>query len=491
MGDLRAAVAAGCAMADRDSSQSLSRFLSWACIDCRPNPAPFGDVREPWQAADLRPYIPAIEAACGLRPPIDGPRRFWRTRPRGHFKTGEIALLMCWLLKYAPRPVHCISAAADKDQARLVRDMMERLCELNPWFGDALTINRYDARGPGGTLEILSSDVGSSSGLLADVIVFDELTWWPRRDLFDVLLSGMIKLPQSVLLAITNAGVRGSWQHEVLKLAQSSPMWDVRETPVGVRPASWQSDEEVAADRAMMTRGTAMRVYDNRWTDESDAPLMPSDLTAAVSVPPSACLWPDPFRPPSGPRNLLVGIDIGLTHDATAAWCLERVAPRTYVTRALVVMQGVPLAEQERRLVELLTAWDRRLSAGKVDMGSVGRQLADALAAKFRRMETVSCSSAWQGRSAAAVQLAATERRLTVPGLETGGADPVLVADFGAVNQTGELPDGSPRVETARGEHGHADRFWGLALAIDADAKPAAPPARGARLGPRRNTGSR
>lgn len=465
-----------------EASRSLGRYLQFVTIDSRPSPRRWADLRETWQGDLVRPMIPAIEAAAGMRPNFDGVRRFWRTLPRGHDKTGLIARICNWCLEFAPQQMQIVAAAVDRDQARLLRDAIDRERELNPWLTE-VKVNRYDAHGPGGDLEILSNDVGSSSGQKADLIVMDELTWWKNRDLFDVLLAGLTKRQQAVIVVITNAGIVGSWQHDVLKTAQRSPFWDVLETPVGVRPASWINQAEVDADRMMMTRGTAARSYDNLWTDSADNPLFPADLVAACSVTRSSILWADPTKPPTGPKNLLLGYDVG-QNDRAALWILERTAPRTYVTRVLEVTQGVSLAQQEARIRAIIRAVRHRLVAGQIDQGSIGYQVAETLSREFPGLIVpISCGPQWQGRAALAVHLAGRERRLILPGLETGDADPQLVADFGQVEQVGDRKDGTPEVSTLRTDAGHADRFWGLAIAMDADATPSRPQAKGARTG--------
>lgn len=464
-------------LAAEESRLSLAKFLSYATIDARPEPLPWGMIREPWQAEDLRPVIPAIEAVAGWRTslPPDAPRFFWRTRPRGHFKTGEIALLLCGLLSFAPRRVRCVSAAADRDQARLVGRAMEAYQRLNRWLPAELTINRHDAHGPGGTLDLLSSDVGSSSGDTPDVSIFDEITYWRDKALADTLLGAAVKRPGAVVLIITNAGIRGTWQHELKLQCEKDPLWDVRETPPGHRPASWMDERTVASLAAKMTAGHAKRVFGNVWTDSSDNPLFPASLVAFCSRPKAELLWTDPLRPPTGQRNLLLGFDIGKV-DRSAIWILERTGPRTYVARWLESFVGRSLSDQEVRARAIIRAIRHRLVKGSIDKGSIGFQLAETLEREFHGIIAgVACSTSWQGRTALAVHLAAREGRLLLPGTETGEADPEIVTDFGQVEQVADRKDGTPEVSTLRTDAGHADRFWALALAVDADSTPARP----------------
>lgn len=472
------------ALAERDSAESLVGYLSNVVIDSRPTPVRWSNVWEPWQGEIVAPMVPAIEHAAGLRDAYFGPRRFWMELPRGHDKTGLIARLANFLMRFSRRRISGVAAAADRDQARLLLASMESEIGLNPWLAAHLHAHNYLVRGPrGSTLEVLASDAESASGGLPDVTVCDEVTYWRRRNLFDMLLSAVVKRPTGVFVVITNAGIKGTWQWEAREAVRRDPLWHFYAAPQGRRLASWMSEAEVASDRAKMTTGHARRVFDNVWTDSSDNPLFPADLVAACSRPRQKLLWPDVLHPPAGPKNLLLGFDIGKI-DRAALWVLERTGPRTYAARALEVYAGRSLADLEARADAVVRAIRHRLIRGQIDQGSIGYQLAETLARRFPGLIVpVSCGPQWQGRAALAVHLAGREGRLELPGLATGDADPELVADFGQVEQTGDRKDGTPEVDTLKTDAGHGDRFWGLALAIDADGAPARPAAGGARTG--------
>lgn len=480
---LRNDIAFAEAIAERDASQSLVGYLANVVIDSRPKPRRWGGIWEPWQGEIVAPMVKAVEYATGIREAYAGPRRFWIELTRGHDKTGLIARLANFMLRFSRQQVTGIAAASDRDQARVLLTAMEREIALNPWLAAHLSAHNYFVRGPGGSVEVIASDAGGASGGLPDVTVCDEVTYWPRRDLFDMLLSGVVKRPQGVFIVITNAGIRGTWQWEIREAVRKDPSWHFYAAPQGRRLASWMSEEEIASDRAKMTTGHARRVFDNVWTDSSDNPLFPADLVAACSQARSSILWANPLQPPTGPKNLLLGYDVG-QNDRAALWVLERTAPRTYVTRVLEVTQKVSLHDQEARLRAIIRAIRHRLVAGQIDQGSIGYQVAETLSREFPGLIVpISCGPQWQGRAALAVHLAGRERRLILPGLETGDADPQLVADFGQVEQVGDRKDGTPEVSTLRTDAGHADRFWGLAIAMDADAQPSRPQAKGARTG--------
>ena len=111
--------------------------------------------------------------------------RAYLERGRGHCKTTDLAIMAVWALAFSTRPLRGYCYAADKDQANLLRQAMETLVRLNPWLGEILTVEAHRVvntakghPGEGGTLTIEASDVGSSYGILPDLIIADELVHW-------------------------------------------------------------------------------------------------------------------------------------------------------------------------------------------------------------------------------------------------------------------------------------------------------------------------
>ena len=138
------------------------------------------------------------------------PSPVYLERPRGHSKTSDLAVMVTWALAFAPRMVRGVAAAADRDQSRLLRDAILRLVRLNPWLGPVLDVQAYVVRnvadghpGRDSQLEIISSDAGSSFGLLVDFIVCDEVTNWEGDgDLWHSLISAVAKRPSCLIVFI-------------------------------------------------------------------------------------------------------------------------------------------------------------------------------------------------------------------------------------------------------------------------------------------------
>ncbi|RMF24678.1 MAG: hypothetical protein D6760_02805 [Deltaproteobacteria bacterium] len=179
-------------------------------IDADGRAVAFGEIIEPWQQADFAALDPAWQAVAG-RADIEPPhRRAWLERPRGHAKTSDLAVMAVWAVAFAPRPLAGVAAAADRDQARLLRDAIARLARLNDWLAATLDVQAYRVVNSrtGSTLEILSSDAPTSYGLTPDFVVADELVHWQSRDLWDSILSASAKRKHCVLNKSTTGSER-------------------------------------------------------------------------------------------------------------------------------------------------------------------------------------------------------------------------------------------------------------------------------------------
>lgn len=102
------------------------------------------------------------------------------------------------------------SAAADRDQAKLVMAHAKRAVEMSPMLAEQIKVFRDTLEfKPTGTIwRALSSEAYTKEGLSATLVLADELAAWPNRDLFDVLSLSMGARRSPLFLAITTAGQR-------------------------------------------------------------------------------------------------------------------------------------------------------------------------------------------------------------------------------------------------------------------------------------------
>lgn len=102
------------------------------------------------------------------------------------------------------------SAAADKEQARIVFGVARRMVELDPELSSVIRIYRDALEHPasGSVYRVLSSEAFTKEGLSPTRVVIDELHALPTRELYDVLSLAMGARSDPLLLAITTAGVK-------------------------------------------------------------------------------------------------------------------------------------------------------------------------------------------------------------------------------------------------------------------------------------------
>ena len=163
--------------------------------------------------------------------------------------------------------------------------------------------------------------------------------------------------------------------------------------------------------------------------------------------------------------ELYAGIDIGRKHDLTVLWMLERLGDVMY-TRDVVTLRNMPKPEQEAVLWPLI-AQCRRVC---IDATGLGIGWSDDAQRKFgqSRVEAVTFTPKTKEAMAYPVKGALEDRRLRIP------LDPKIRADLRMLTKT-TTATGNVRFTAERSPDGHADRFWALALALQAGATPAAP----------------
>jgi phage FluMu gp28-like protein len=165
--------------------------------------------------------------------------------------------------------------------------------------------------------------------------------------------------------------------------------------------------------------------------------------------------------------SLYVGVDVGREHDLTVIWVVEAAGDVRF-TRQVITMQGVTFDEQERRLYEVLeNPLVRRCC---IDCTGLGRQFAERAQQRFGqwRVEAVNFSGPVKEELAYPVRSAFEDRAIRIP------QEAKIRSDLRAIKKE-TTAAGNIRFTADRGKNGHADRFWGLALALHAGKKGGGP----------------
>lgn len=157
--------------------------------------------------------------------------------------------------------------------------------------------------------------------------------------------------------------------------------------------------------------------------------------------------------------DLYGGVDIGRHHDLTSLTIVEKVAGMRPI-RKRIDLQGMSFTRQE----EILYPWFEVCRRVCIDATGLGMQFAERAAERFGKykIEPVTFTAGMKEELAYPVRTAFEDRALRIP-----FEDDKLKSDIRAIRKE-VTSSGNIRFAADRGTNGHADRFWGLALALHA-----------------------
>lgn len=177
--------------------------------------------------------------------------------PRGNRKT-SLGAALALLHTIGPENQaggECMVAASDRSQARIAYQeayhIIGTISHLDGKLNMLDSKNRITNKKTGAFFEAISADARTAHGHTPVFALVDELHAWPKRDLWEAIKSGLVKVAGSLLMVISTAG-RGhenvAWEfydyaRKVARGEVVDPSWlpVLFETP---RDADWR-DEEV------------------------------------------------------------------------------------------------------------------------------------------------------------------------------------------------------------------------------------------------------
>jgi hypothetical protein len=263
-------------------------------------------------------------------------------------------------------------------------------------------------------------------------------------------------VPDARAAIITTSGDPASWQRKVYESALVEPdLWRVSEVH---GPPPWIPVRLIEAERRRLPASAFARLFDNEWTASEDRLTDPDDLAACVTL-------DGPLAPQDG-CSYVIGLDLGLKHDRTAAVVAHAeaiigdggVSGTRVVLDRLEVWQGsrraaVRLEDVEGWVLQASQAYNRAPVVFD-PWQAVG--MAQRLAAKRVRTVEFTFSQQSVGRIASALHLSIRDHTLALPD------DAALLDELANVR----LRETSPGV--LRMDHDpdrHDDRAVALALA--------------------------
>lgn len=128
---------------------------------------------------------------------------------RKNGKSAWLASLVLEHLVFGVSGGEAYSAAADKEQSKIIFNTVRDMVKNQPLLSEFLTVYRDSIYNPknGSVYRALSSEAFTKEGLSATFVAFDELHSQQDRELFDVLSLSMGARKEGMLVAITTAGV--------------------------------------------------------------------------------------------------------------------------------------------------------------------------------------------------------------------------------------------------------------------------------------------
>lgn len=153
------------------------------------------------------------------------------------------------------------------------------------------------------------------------------------------------------------------------------------------------------------------------------------------------------------------GLDIGRDHDLTSFTAVEKL-PGLRPVRKRIDLKGLPFHEQ----AAVLYPWFEVCRRVAIDRNGIGRQFAEEATRRFgtHKIEEYNFTGPSKEELAYPVRSAFEDRSVRIP-----FEDDALKSDIRAIRKE-VTKGGSIRFAADRGKNGHADRFWGLALALHA-----------------------
>jgi hypothetical protein len=295
-----------------------------------------GDHWGEFQQTDFAAVAPAMLAvARGEVAPV---RRHWWERTKGASKDSDCAVVILWLLAFAPRAVRIQVGAYDREQASELRYIIKAIlaidAPLNRLLAEVIEVQQYRILGHGSTAgrvesvcEILTTDAFGSHGSRPDVVVANELSHVGSEAFMQTLFDNADKVPHSLVIVATNAGEVGSWQEQWRDIAAETPeRWHFS---VVHEPAPWISEADLAESRRRNPPHRFNRLWKGVWSSGEGDGLNPDDIAACTTL---------AGRPPRNYKwTYCAALDLGVKNDHSALCILGVDAERGQVVLANVV----------------------------------------------------------------------------------------------------------------------------------------------------------
>lgn len=285
----------------------------------------------PWQE-DILTTIMALDD--------EGKRQYTAAVVSTPRQQGKSLMLQCFgtfMLVAGGRDLNIFSIACDKDQAALVPERAKKAIRMNPRLEGDIVIKRNELSCPanGNKWTILTSDKASAPGIIADVLLWDELGMLPEHswDLFYLLLPTTSAREQSLIIIASTVGESEEGPLEdFMRIGRddTEARTFLYETNEILSPLT--NMEQIERDRKLMPPAVFARHYENMITRGASF-LDDEDIEAIIQPVPEKGVEPPPF-------GEYVGNDWGLTQDKCAVVKLGKATSSLFQWIGSKVFQG-------------------------------------------------------------------------------------------------------------------------------------------------------
>jgi len=362
---------------DYSDADRAVRFIEQNLVHIEGKDAGKAFILEPWQRT-------IIEDLFGWKRKKDGTRQYrvlYFEVPRKNGKSTLGAAIALYLL-FADREygAQIVSAAADREQARIIFDMASKMVQNSAKLSELAATYRSSITyySLGNTYKVLSADAFSKHGKNLHGILFDELHAQPNRELVDVLKTSTGTRLQPLEIYMTTAGYDRSsicWEyHEyadkvakkvieddsfypVIYAADFGDDWRAPETWAKANPNihrtisyDYLERECKKAQEVPAYENTFRRLHLNQWT-EQDSRLIPM------------LQWQNCARVFKAEdfvgADCWAGLDLATTTDIAACVFLFPQGKECYLVPYFFVPQEVMVSKQKRNPLAVYNDWVR------------------------------------------------------------------------------------------------------------------------------------
>lgn len=152
-----------------------------------------------------------------------------------------------------------------------------------------------------------------------------------------------------------------------------------------------------------------------------------------------------------------IGVDIGRVHDLTAVAIGKKVGEVMYVAQ-VDVLKGTEFATQKQFIVDKVKLLNVR--AGLIDQSGIGMNLSEDISKECYQISGVTFNAQNKEEMVYHLKAAMEQKRIVIP------ADKQLISDMHSMQR---IPRNNRVIfDAPRNVHGHADRFWAVALMLEA-----------------------